>query len=281
MPPDELLQLRLTEHAALLQRTVELLQADQRIVAAWLFGSRGNQTADALSDTDLWVVVKDESIEAVVAERCSAVALPGQPLLLFENPRITVSGGAYLLALYPGQAGVHQVDWYWQRQSDASLPQHAMLLFNRAGIPQDTRQEQFDPPGTLLPLTQQERAARATALSNGFWSMSNITVKSILRHQAWKAVSHLEVCRRLLDETKQLLGLSMLPTGQQEWRRIVVPPAHREEQVAMLREIAQEMEQLTPAVEAIGGLVPSAAIPSIYDFFALADALLQAESTRQ
>ena len=275
MSPDELVQNRLTEHAALLQRTVGILQADQRIVAAWLFGSRGNQTADALSDTDLWVVVKDESLEAVVAERRSAVALLAQPLLLFENPRVTVAGGAYLLVLYPGQAGVHQVDWYWQRQSNASLPQHAKLLFNRRGIPQDTRREQLDPPGTALPLTQQERAARATALSNGFWSMSNIAVKSILRHQAWKAVSHLEVCRRLLDETRQLLGLSTLRTGQQEWRRTVIPPTHRNEQMAMLRSIAHEMEQLTPAIEAIGGLVPSAAIPAIYDFFALADALLQ------
>src|SRR5215472_16964566 len=98
MYPEELLQIRLIEHTALLQRLVEILQADERVVAAWLFGSRGNQTADALSDTDLWVVVKDEAIEAVVAERQHAVApLLAQPLLLFENPRFTVTGGAYLM----------------------------------------------------------------------------------------------------------------------------------------------------------------------------------------
>jgi predicted nucleotidyltransferase len=280
MSPEELLQIRLTEHTALLQRLVEILEADQRIVAAWLFGSRGNQTADALSDTDLWVVVKDESIEAVVAERRRAVALVDQPLLLFENPRVTVAGGAYLMVLYPGQAGMHQVDWYWQRQSDASLPQQAILLLNRGEIPQDTRQEQLDLPGSPLPLTPQDRADRATALSLGFWSMSNIAVKSIMRHHAWKAVSHLEVCRRLLDETRQLLGERSVRTGREEWRRTVLPPVQRDEQMAMLREIAQEMEHLTPAIEAIGGLVPSTAIPSIYDFFALANALLQQEENR-
>jgi len=41
------------------------------------------------------------------------------------------AGGAYLMALYTGQAGVHQVDWYWQRQADASLPRQAVLLFDR------------------------------------------------------------------------------------------------------------------------------------------------------
>jgi hypothetical protein len=52
---------------------------------------------------------------------------------------------------------------------------------------------------------------------------------------------------------------------------------HRDEQMAMLREIAREMEQLTNAIELIGGQVPSRAIPYVYDFFDLADALLQQE----
>src|SRR5262249_32912889 len=152
-------------------------------------------------------------IEAVVAERQRAVALLAQPLLLFENPRITVAGGAYLMALYPGQAGAHHVDWYWQRQSDASIPQQAILLLNRGAIPQDTRQKQLDPPGSSLSLTLQERAERATALSLGFWSMSNIVVKSILRDHAWKALSRLGVCRRLLDETRQLLDEGAVHTN--------------------------------------------------------------------
>ncbi len=48
----DLLHIRRTEHKALLQRVVGVLQKDERVVAAWLFGSRGRQTPDELSDTD-------------------------------------------------------------------------------------------------------------------------------------------------------------------------------------------------------------------------------------
>jgi len=274
MSTDKLLQIRHREHEALLQRAVEVLQADQRVVAAWLFGSRGRHTPDALSDTDLWVVVEDEQIETICQERQYYVTQLGQPVLLLEAPGNAPARGAYLMALYPGQAGVHQVDWYWQRQSDASLPRHAEPLFDRGEIPQDSRPEQLDPPGTPPPLTKPERAERATQLSSYFWVMSNIAVKSVLRHQSWSAVSTIEMLRGLVDEVKQLVGLSITRKGQEEWRTSVLPPVVPREQIAMLRETAQAMERLTPEIEAVGGHVQSAAIAYVYDFFDLADVLL-------
>lgn len=155
-----------------------------------------------------------------------------------------------------------------------------MLLFDRGGIPQDTRQEQLDPAGTPPPLTQQEQAEQATQLGTFFWVMSNIAVKSVLRHQAWTAVSHLEGLRGLVDRTKRLVGLSTVQEGQEEWRTTLLPPVQRAEQMAMLREIAHEMEQLTSAIELIGGQVPSRAIPYVYNFFDLADAFIQQEERR-
>jgi predicted nucleotidyltransferase len=274
MSTDKLLQIRQREQEALLQRAVEVLQTDQRVVAAWLFGSQGRHTSDALSDTDLWVVVEDEHIETFCQERQRYVTQVGQPVLLLESPGNAPAKGAYLMALYPGQVGVHQVDWYWQRQADASLPRHAQLLFDRGGIPQDSRQEQLDPPGTPPSLTLSERAERATHLSSYFWVMSNITVKSVLRHQSWQALSFIEMLRGLVDEMKRLVGLSTTRKGQEEWRTNVLPPVAARSQIAMLRETAQEMEHLTPEIEAIGGQVQSGAIPSVYDFFDLADALL-------
>jgi predicted nucleotidyltransferase len=280
MSADDLLQIRRREHEALLQRAQEVFQADQRVVAAWLFGSVGRRTADVFSDLDLWVIVKDECIETISAERQSYAAQLDRPVLLLESPGNAPAGGAYLMACYPGRAGIHQVDWYWQRQSDASLSRHAVLLFDRAGIPQDSRQEQLDPPGTPAPLTQQERAQQATQLSTFFWAMSNIAVKSVLRHQAWMAVSHLERLRGLVDGMKRLVGLSTVQEGQEMWRTALPPPVHRVEQMAMLRAIAQEMEQLSNAIELIGGQVPSRAIPYVFDFFDLADALIQQEEKR-
>jgi predicted nucleotidyltransferase len=274
MSTDKLLQIRQREQEALLQRAVEVLQADQHVVAAWLFGSRGRHTSDALSDTDLWVVVEDEYIELFCQERQRYVTQLGQPVLLLEAPGNAPAKGAYLMALYPGQAGVHQVDWYWQRQADASLPRHAQLLFDRGGIPQDSRQEQLDPQGTPPSLTLSERAERATQLSSYFWVMSNIAVKSVLRHQSWQALSFIEMLRGLVDEMKRLVGLGTTRKGQEAWRTSVLPPVAPREQIAMLRETAQEMEHLTPEIEAVGGHVQSRAIPSVYDFFDLADALL-------
>lgn len=280
MSADDLLQIRRREHEALLQRTQTVLQADQRVVAAWLFGSVGRRTADVFSDLDVWVIIKDEYIETMSAERQSYAAQLDRPVLLLESPGNAPAGGAYLMACYPGQAGMHQVDWYWQRHSDASLPRHAVLLFDRAGIPRDSRQEQFDPPGTPTPLTHQERAQQATQRSTFFWAMSNIAVKSVLRHQAWTAVSHLEGLRGLVDGMKRLLGLSTAQEGQEAGRTDLLLPAHRLEQMAMLRAVAQEMEQLTSTIELIGGQVPSRAIPYVFDFFDLADALIQQEEKR-
>ena len=282
MSTDKLLQIRHREQETLLRRAVEVLQADQRVVAAWLFGSRGRHTPDALSDTDLWVAVEDEHIESFCQERQRYVTQLGQPVLLLEAPGNAPARGAYLMALYPGQAGVHQVDWYWQRQADASLPRHAQLLFDHGGIPRDSRQEQLDPPGKPPSLTLSERAERATQLSSYFWVMSNIAVKSVLRHQSWSAVSTIEMLKGLVDEVKRLVSLNMTRKGQEEWRTSVLPPVAPREQIAMLRETAQAMELLTPEIEAIGGHVQSVAIPSVYDFFDLADALLtQQESHSQ
>lgn len=275
MSTDELLHIRDVEQKALLQKAVEVLQDDQRVVAAWLFGSRGRRASDNLSDTDLWVVVKDEYGEIFQAERQSYVSRPGQPVLLFEVPENAPAGGAYLMALYPGQVGVHQIDWYWQRQSDASLPRHAELLFEKEKIARDTRLEQLDPPGKFPLLTRQQRAERASQLNTYFWVVSNIAVKRILRHQPWLAVDTLEKLKGLVDSMKLLLGLSTQRKGQEEWRTTTLPPVTPSAQMALLRETAQAMESLTAAIEASGGHVQSAALPHIYNLFDLAEATLR------
>ena len=53
MSINDLLYVRRTEHEALLQHVVELLQKDERVVAAWLFGSRGRHTRTALGINEM------------------------------------------------------------------------------------------------------------------------------------------------------------------------------------------------------------------------------------
>lgn len=95
------IQARQSEQEVLLQQMIRLLLADERIVAAWLFGSRGRGSADVLSDLDLWVVVKDEFIEEVCSERQAYVAQIGEPLLMLEAKQNAPKGGAYLMDAMP------------------------------------------------------------------------------------------------------------------------------------------------------------------------------------
>ena len=123
------------ERADLLALAVRLLEADERIVAAWLHGSMGRGTQDDWSDIDLFIVVADEQMEVVAAERAAFVSRAGQPLLTVEAPQNAPPGGAYLLAMYPGTYGPHILDCSWQPRSQARRPSDTRLLFDRVGIP--------------------------------------------------------------------------------------------------------------------------------------------------
>src|SRR5215472_20059 len=114
MSPEERLNIRIQEREALLQSVIKMLEQDARVVAAWLFGSLGRGEGDGLSDLDVWVVTADEYSRFVHAGRQDFVAHLAPPLLVLEAPQNAPEHGAYLLTLYPGQAGPHQIDWYWQ-----------------------------------------------------------------------------------------------------------------------------------------------------------------------
>jgi predicted nucleotidyltransferase len=271
----ELLQTRHAEHEALLHRAVALLQADMRVLAAWLFGSRGRDTADALSDTDLWIVTTDVDSAAVMAERRECVARVARPVLVHEVLGNAPPHGAYLLVLYPGQAGPHQVDWYWQRQSDASIPQRAVVLIERAAIPRDTRLDQLDPSFH----TPQQRTDLVSFLVSHFWVMSNIAAKGTVRHfEPWSATSRIEALRGFLADVQRLVGIDAGLRGHEVWRTRLQPPRIASEQIDLLRITAHEMELLHPQIEAIGARVPVEVIPYVYEFFDLAATMIEAKA---
>jgi predicted nucleotidyltransferase len=51
-------------HDAVIQRLTEAARADQRVVAAWLQGSRADGSADAFSDIDYYVAIEDEAFNS-------------------------------------------------------------------------------------------------------------------------------------------------------------------------------------------------------------------------
>ncbi len=123
--------LRVAERDSLLEEIVSTLKADDSIVAAWLFGSWGRGTEDALSDLDLFVIVKDSQIGDYILNRREKVKRVREPLFVVEASQNRPPEGAYLMAIYSGETGPHIVDWYWQRESQACIPSQTRLLFEK------------------------------------------------------------------------------------------------------------------------------------------------------
>ena len=78
-------------HDDLLARFVEVCEADDRIVAAFLGGSVARDEADGYSDLDLCIVVVDDAYDEVVAGRPEIVRRLGEPLFCedFGNEDVT------------------------------------------------------------------------------------------------------------------------------------------------------------------------------------------------
>jgi predicted nucleotidyltransferase len=268
----ELIALRTAERDALLGRAVELLKTDARVVAAWLFGSLGRGEEDALSDLDLWVVVGDPYSRFVCAQRREYVRKLGEPLLILESPQNAPRDGAYLLALYGGQTGVYQVDWYWEPQSHARIPNNARLLFDRVGLPRSGLPALAAAPD---PQSPEERAQAAADRATFFWAMILIAAKKVARRQPWGALGMADMVQGTLDEVKRLVGAPVEPEQAK-----ALPPVQPGEQLAHLRRMAREMEAVTPQIVALGGSVPTEAVSLVHRFFDLVEAILQEESER-
>ena len=65
-----------------LDRFVTACEQDDRVVAAFLGGSRGRGESDAYSDVDLCVIARDEAYEALIGDRAGFVGRLGAPLFL-------------------------------------------------------------------------------------------------------------------------------------------------------------------------------------------------------
>jgi predicted nucleotidyltransferase len=241
MTAQELLQNRVKEREALLQGMVRQLEGDRRIVAAWLFGSIGRGAQDALSDLDIFVIVDDAHIEAICEARREFVAAFGAPVCIVEAPQNAPGGGAYLMALYPGETGAHQVDWYWQARSRAKIPTQTVLLFDRVGLPHD------DKPTTFTDNSGQPTRKTSTTIANtvsAFWAMLLITAKYAFRAPDAERMELLPYVLNPLREAAEFANVS-LPSLQQE----TTPHPTFAEKMTLLRLLALEMETVRGEIE--------------------------------
>ena len=255
----EALKTRRQEREALLERIVTRIREDKRIVAAWLTGSLGREQGDDLSDIDLWIAVSDNYSRFVVSGRREFVQRVEAPLLIKEAPQNAPQDGGYLLTLYSGACGPHQVDWYWQPQGKAVLPIEAKVLFDLVGIPQEAAAE----------ISAAERASMVTDRVAFFWAMSAIAAKKVARKQLWVALSIIAMVQNTLTEVRQYLGRTGLPEAQP-----YTPPCSPEEQLQLLCKLAQEMQTLNPELLRMGSDTSEMAAGQVMCYFDLVATLL-------
>lgn len=272
----EKLKSRQQERTALLNRAIALAHSDPYVCAAWLFGSGHRDNADAFSDIDLWMVVDDAHIEAIVTERHAYITQIGQPLLALDVPGNAPVGGGYLMLQYPGAYGPLQVDWYWQPRAKAAIPDDARLLFDHCGLNRNVGSQSTD----FSYLTQRlmppaANPDRTTALKVLYeltfcWCMALIGAKKVARREAESAGWLLQLAAEKLHKAQALLPALKLPAltpAPIEPTTITLPEA-----MALLRQIQQGATELASHLDALGEPLSAQLVPSINAFMDLAEA---------
>lgn len=269
----EKLSERVRERTDLIAQATEILRADERVVAAWLAGSLGRGDADAYSDVDLWVVVRDADMAAVREGRRLFVEALRPPVLISEAPQNAPPGGAYLWTLYPGKYGPQHVDWNWLPETGARVPAVAKVLFDKLGLsaaegPQRVRHTAEELPSALT----QECAF--------FWAMCSVVAKYIARRKRYNVLTLMDIVAVSKSKISWLLGEGEPMTYRDSiWDEVplLTKPG---DQLGLLRKLAVSMQSnLAPKVEAAGGQVPHQAIEEVYNLFELVERAL--ESTQE
>ena len=229
------------------------LEGDHRIVAAWLTGSLGRGTGDAISDVDLTAVLTDEAAELLckrpfqqggrtTPERLALFSHFGRPAIIHENHNNAPPGGTFTFVQYDETALI--VDWTLAPQSQAKRPQDSRLLFDKVGIT-------IQP--TVEPLESAERARIASEKAAFFWMMACVIVKYIVREDTLLFNSWLDELHWLVNDVEGLLS-GEEPIFNPKKRLPLALTAKEQEEA--LRGVCQRMAALGSAVVELGGYVP-------------------------
>jgi predicted nucleotidyltransferase len=154
---------------------------DDRIAGLILSGSLARGAADFYSDVDLYIVARDESFEAVFAERDDAAESLGSPLFRFAVDPVPGGSRDYIVT-YPGPT---KLDLMYHRESEIGPDQKwadRLVLVDDSGslgtvISRSARSRPDRPePKTLLALNQR------------FWTWCWYAFGKIMRGELWEAL---------------------------------------------------------------------------------------------
>lgn len=238
------LETRRRERDTLLARLLSLLEDDARVAAAWLTGSLGRGTEDALSDLDVWVVLTEAEHRAVLDDLPAFVERFSPLLAVLHAPQNAPPQGGYLLTMYSAPTGPQQVDWYFLPQSSAVVPTKVRLLFDRVGLPPEAAGAKTEPP------TNRD-AADLTNRVAFFWVMLLITAKYIVRGEEWRVLALLTYPARALAEVEALLKPA-LPMPDYRFVPAGSPPHTPAESLALLQTWCANMASLHSHLRAAG-----------------------------
>lgn len=120
------------EQERVIDEARRVLEADRRIAACWLEGSFASGTADAWSDVDTHVAVRDEDFDGFLAERLETLNRIRTVLAYGENP---LPWGAHLV--YTTMSGPVRFDLYIERLGNlerTARPGAVQILFEREPV---------------------------------------------------------------------------------------------------------------------------------------------------
>jgi len=239
---------------ALLAHITITLKQDQRFIAAWLAGSYARGEQQWFSDLDLHVVVAEEYSATLCAQPWSAGAKTtperlalftqfGEPAVIYEIHANNLLGGTFTYVLY--QESAINVDWMLIPQSLAHLEYPALLLFSHAELPVLRAEE---------PPSREECAERASMQVGFFWMIAASNVQNFLHGDLVQYQTLLRWLEGNIRETRAALKGERTSFTRASRIKLYCT---REEQIATLRSLCDEMESLMPQVIALGGYVPA------------------------
>ena len=260
---------QITNRDELLAHIVAALNADDRVVAAWLTGSLGRGEDDAFSDIDLGVVVRDTDAAELCARpwqvaghttdaRLALFAKVGTPAIIHESQHNAPSGGSFTVVIYDNAL---TVDWILIPHSLAQRPAQSRLLLAKAEIP-------IQPIASIESIEQ--RITSASEKVSFFWMMATVTVKYMLRQDS--VYFHL-----LLDGLYRVAAEAGWLVAGQPWQyhrgAYASLCSTRQEQIAAIHDVCQAVLTLMAEIERLGGRIPQSPMNVIERLLALADSV--------
>ncbi len=171
-------------HQVIVDRFVQVCQADERILAAFLVGSYVKGKPDIHSDLDLFVIIADEAFDDFVSKRESFVRLLGEPLFAED---FDLSDIVFLI--FPDGL---EVELSYARESQLNHifnePYKVLLdkknIVSIAAVPS----REFD---------QAEQTEKLRRLIYWFWHDLSHFITAMGRGQLWWAHGQLDVLRSI------------------------------------------------------------------------------------